>query len=93
MSSHEIRALADLARLELSDEDVSNYQKDFEGILGYISAINSVQVDSYDDHVRGDTVNRMRDDEEAYESGIFTEDLLNATPHREGQYVRVDKIL
>ena len=93
MNSDEIRALAELARLELSDTDVANYQKDFEGILEYISTINSVEVESYDDQVRGDTVNMMRADDASYTPGMFTEDLLNAAPHREGDYIRVDKVL
>jgi len=93
MNSEDIKDLAVLARLELSDEDIAGYQKDFQGILDYISTINSVEVDSFDEQVRGDTVNMMREDNESYASGQFTEVLLNAAPKREGDYIRVDKIL
>ena len=93
MNSEDIKALAELARLKLSDEDIAGYQKDFQGILDYIGTINSVEVDSFDEQVRGDTVNMMRDDDESYEPGQFTEVLLDAAPQREGRYIRVDKIL
>ncbi|MFT6361355.1 MAG: aspartyl-tRNA(Asn)/glutamyl-tRNA(Gln) amidotransferase subunit C [Candidatus Paceibacteria bacterium] len=93
MNSEDIKELAELARLELSAEDIASYQKDFQGILDYISTINSVEIDSYDEQVRSDTTNMMREDDTAYEPGTFTEVLLEAAPRREGDYVRVDKIL
>ena len=93
MNTEDIKRLAELARLELSEEDIIEYQKDFAGILDYISTINSVNIDTYDEQVRGDTTNRMREDSDAYQSGEFTETLLNAAPKREGDYIQVEKIL
>ncbi|MCA9351552.1 aspartyl/glutamyl-tRNA amidotransferase subunit C [Patescibacteria group bacterium] len=93
MTPDDVRALADLARLKLSDEDVLAYQKDFEAILGYISTINSVPTEGFAEEVRSDTTNVMRSDDEAYEPGIFTEDLLSAAPAREGRLVKVRKVL
>ena len=93
MNKEEIQALAELARLELQEEDIIAYQKDFKGILDYISTINSVEVDSFDEQVRGDTVNMMREDDESYEPGEFTQILLDAAPQREGDYIKVAKIL
>lgn len=93
MNSEDIKGLAELARLELSEADIAGYQKDFQGILDYISTINSVELDSYDDHVRSDTVNIMREDDDAYNSGEFTKVLLDAAPQTEGDFVKVAKIL
>jgi len=93
MNSEDIKGLAELARLELSDEDIAAYQKDFQGILDYISTINSVEIDSYDEQIRSDTTNMMRGDDVAYEPGTFTKVLLEAAPNTEGDYIRVDKIL
>jgi len=93
MNSKDIKGLAELARLELSDADIAGYQKDFEGILDYISTINSVDVDSFDDQVRGNTVNMMREDDIAHSPGEFTNILLDAAPERMNDFVKVDKIL
>jgi Asp-tRNA(Asn)/Glu-tRNA(Gln) amidotransferase C subunit len=38
-------------------------------------------------------LNVMREDGRAHESGKYTEDLLNAAPDREGDYVKVKQIL
>ncbi|MCA9352585.1 Asp-tRNA(Asn)/Glu-tRNA(Gln) amidotransferase subunit GatC [Patescibacteria group bacterium] len=93
MNAEDIRALAELSRLELNDEDIESYRKDFDGILRYISTINSVSVDSYDETVRSDTTNMMRDDNISYTPGDYTEVLLEAAPKRAGEYVQVDKVL
>ncbi|MFT7328317.1 MAG: aspartyl-tRNA(Asn)/glutamyl-tRNA(Gln) amidotransferase subunit C [Crocinitomicaceae bacterium] len=93
MDKQDIKKLATLSRLELSDEKIEEYQKDFEGILEYIDTINSVSLDGYDDHLRSITTNIMRDDSDSYLSGQFSEDLLNAAPLREGNFIKVKKIL
>jgi aspartyl-tRNA(Asn)/glutamyl-tRNA(Gln) amidotransferase subunit C len=93
MNKEDIKGLADLVRLELADADIESYQKDFEGILNYINTINDVSLDDYNDQLRSVTTNTMRADDVSYESGQFTEDLLNAAPHREGDYFKVKKVL
>lgn len=93
MTHDEIKELAELARLDLSEEETQQYQKDFEGILDYISTINSVPTEASKEPVRGNTVNRMREDDSAYDSGEFTKDLLDAAPRTEEPYIKVDKIL
>ncbi len=35
----------------------------------------------------------MRDDADPHEAGLYTEDLLKAAPGRDGNYVKVKKIL
>jgi len=93
MNNEEIKDLAELARLELSEEDITQYQKDFKGILDYISTINSVDIDGFDDHVRGTNTNIIRVDDESYDPGSFTEVLLDAAPERDGDFIKVAKIL
>lgn len=93
MNIEDIRGLAELARLELTNEDMIAYQKDFLGILDYISTINAIEVEGFDEQMRGDTVNLMRDDEIAYQSGEFSHILLEAAPDTEGDYIKVAKIL
>jgi len=93
MDTEEIKKLAELARLELTEVDISAYQKDFEGILNYIKTINAVDIEGFNDHVRGDTTNILREDNEYYEPGTFKETLLDAAPERDGDFVKVAKVL
>ena len=91
MNRDDVRNLADLARLSLTDEQCDAYQKDFESILGYIDTINKAEIQdvSIDQVLK----NVVREDEEAYEPGEFTEDILALAPHSENGYIKVDKIL
>ncbi len=93
MDKEEILHLAELARLEITDEEAEAYKKDFEGILGYIDLIKNVDIEFDDFYETSSVQNAMREDDEVYEAGSFTEDLLAEAPHREGDYIKVKKVL
>ncbi len=86
-----IRALASMARLEVSDEELARLEKELPAILSFVETVQKVSVQ---DDI-GDTSHRnvMRADENPHESGIFTEVLLNAAPARDGNYVVVKQVL
>lgn len=95
ISLTEIENLAALARIELGDEEKKKLQKDVGAILEYVSQIKEVSAS-----VRGTPrvspvapVTVMREDRSPHESGAHTEKLLAAAPEREGNYVKVKKIL
>jgi len=44
LSTEEVRKVAKLARLKLSDADVSRYATQLTGILGYVAQLKSVDV-------------------------------------------------
>ncbi len=93
MDTKEILHLAELARLDISKEEAEGYRKDFEGILEYISTIQSVDVPLEDHYETNFTRNSMREDNNSYDTGQFTDDLLNEAPNREGDYFKVKKVL
>lgn len=95
ISDKDIEKLGNLARIKLSDEEKKGLKIDIESILGYVSEIQEVSSDldrdmSFD---KGQLINVMREDEEPHESGLYTEKILNEVPQREGDYVKVKKIL
>jgi aspartyl-tRNA(Asn)/glutamyl-tRNA(Gln) amidotransferase subunit C len=91
MNRDDVKNLAELARLSISDEQADDYLKDFQSILGYIDTLNTVEVSEADDqHV---LTNIVREDDDAYEAGEFTSDILDNAPHHEDGYLKVNKIL
>jgi|AntAceMinimDraft_13_1070369.scaffolds.fasta_scaffold29220_2 aspartyl/glutamyl-tRNA(Asn/Gln) amidotransferase C subunit len=93
MNRNDILALAQLSRLSINEDDIKKYQDSFEGILEYINSIKSVEVGGYVDQTRPTNTNTMRSDDNPYLSGEFTEDLLCVAPQREGDYLKVSKVL
>lgn len=89
----EIENLAALARIELGDEEKEKLQKDVGAILEYISQIKEAAAESAEGVSNGAPVNVMREDTNPHESGVYTDVLLSAAPQREGDYIRVKKIL
>lgn len=91
----DIEKLAELSRLEIPQEEKSGFQKDLEAILAYVSQIEDANVKTESmDKIDGSLVNNvMRDDSTAHESGAFTKEILAEMPAKEGEYLKVKKIL
>lgn len=94
MKSEEIKNLARLARIEVTDEEVAVYEKDLSSIMTYVSAVSDIASDTVDNKPQvGARYNILRADKVTNEGGQFTEALLAEMPHTEGQYMKVKKIL
>ncbi len=93
MTVEEIRHLATLARIAVTDEEALHLAEEFESILGYVAQVTDVAAETGSAPQTGVLKNVMRKDVVTNEPGMYTEALLAAAPIREGQYVRVKKIL
>ncbi|MDO8564516.1 MAG: Asp-tRNA(Asn)/Glu-tRNA(Gln) amidotransferase subunit GatC [bacterium] len=87
----DIEKLALLARVALSEQEKEKLRTDVEAILEYVSDIRKVS--GGEERAVPSLVNVMREDGTPHEGGVHTETLLSLAPKREGQYVRVKKIL
>ena len=87
----DIRALAALARVDVTEEEVQKLQTEIPSILGFVETIQGVDISKVelDKSLR----NVMRADENAHESGKYTEVLLAAAPAREGNRVAVKQVI
>ena len=87
----DIKALAKLARLELSAEEVSKLEKEIPTILQFVDQIQSANVSS---EAKSPALrNVMRADANPHETGKFTERLLEAAPAREGDRIAVKQVV
>lgn len=93
MKREDIEHLAKLSRIAVSESEATALAGDITSILGYISEINEIAGEKPVQKEVGALANVMREDGEPHESGIYTEDLLSQAPDRDGQYVRVKKII
>lgn len=87
----DIRALAALARLQVSDAEVAKLEHEIPGILSFVETVQKVATDApaHKPTLR----NVMREDVNPHESGAYTETLLAAVPAREGNKVAVKQVL
>jgi aspartyl-tRNA(Asn)/glutamyl-tRNA(Gln) amidotransferase subunit C len=90
----DIKKLANLSRLALSDTELTALEGEFAGILAYIDTIRKVELpENPADSVYLDLENVMREDGEPHETGVFTEKLTAQFPRKDGDSLKVKKIL
>lgn len=85
----DIKNLAILSRISVSDEDAKKYADNFSSILTYVSEIQSVDVPEI--HDISVVANVFRDD--VSEDTGFEKRFLGEVPNKEGRYVKVKQIL
>lgn len=95
MDFEAIQKLARLARLSLPEEELRGLAKDIEVVVAYVSTVEKAAPATVapDMAEKLPVRNIMRDDAKPHESGIFTDRLLSVAPKREGDYIKVKKIL
>ena len=87
----DVRALANLARLEVSDEEVAQLEKEIPDILKFVEQIQSAvgEVQPGSPALR----NVMRADEHPHETGKYTERLLAAAPAQKDNRIVVKQVV
>jgi aspartyl/glutamyl-tRNA(Asn/Gln) amidotransferase C subunit len=91
MTQVDIRALAKLARLDVSDEELLKLEKEIPAILGFVETIQAVAADTKAEAPAHRNV--MRADENPHESGRYTDELLKAAPVQRDNHVVVKQVI
>lgn len=90
----DLENLAQLARLELKEEEKDKLQKDLESILGYVSELDQVAIPEGGISAGHALVsNVVRPDSDPNETGANKEILLEEAPARSGDFVKVKPVL
>jgi aspartyl-tRNA(Asn)/glutamyl-tRNA(Gln) amidotransferase subunit C len=91
MTDADIKNLAHLARIEISDDEVQKFKSDIEPILAYVAQINDVQID--DVHPEHMTKNLMRSDIADSADNAEHDLVLENAPDAQDGFYKVPKIL
>ena len=91
LSIKDVEKLAELARIDIPEDEKESLRREVDAILGYVGDIQKVAgqvVGEVPEHR-----NILREDANPHLPGEFSKELLEEAPRREGDYVRVKKIL
>lgn len=94
VSSDDVKRLANMSRIALSEAEVEKLRGEIESILAYVDTVQKVALPegvAASPHLN--VVNAMRDDSNPHDSGMHTEELLKQAPDRDGNYLKVKKVL
>lgn len=100
ITTEDIQKLAELSRIKIAPEEQESLRTEIESILGYVDQIkkasSEVTVSEVSENPTiksGSLHNVMREDGEPHMPSEFTERILSVAPAREGDYLKVKKIL
>ncbi len=92
MTPEEVRKIAKLARLSLSDDQVAAFGPQMTAILGHMDTLRTLDLNSVEPltHI-GDSVNRLAPDEPG--PTLATGQLMDMAPDKVAPFVKVPKVL
>jgi len=91
LSTEDVRKVALLARLRLSDEETERMQQQLSSILDYMTILGEVDVDGVPPTAQvTDVVNVLRPDE--VRPSLPVDEALGGAPAREGDYFKVKPV-
>ena len=92
IDKEQVKHLAELAQLDLTDEEVEKFSNQLTGILQYVDKIKEVELS---DDIKRDfkKLNTFREDENSHEAGEHRDAILDAMPKTQNNMLVVKKIL
>lgn len=89
ISKEEVKHIAKLARLELTEKEIEKMQKDMSAILDYFDLLKK---SPHADFVKQDDAGDLRKDE-VISSHDIVDELISAIPDKKDDYIKVKSIL
>lgn len=100
ISKEEVKKLADMARMEVGDSEQEKLADEMDAILGYVGQVKSITqqegAGSPPLVVRGGlggVINVLREDADPIPAETSNQELIAEFPEKEGNYLKVKKIL
>lgn len=93
MQLEDIKKLAEMARLDMSEDEMGSLAHDFDGILDYVGHVQEAVKMSQVDDVKFSFTNVMREDVVENEAGFYTDKIIAQFPDQADGYLKVKQIL
>jgi len=93
ISSDDVRHLAQLSSLQLSDEEVSALQQDIGGILNYVQQLSELNTEGVEPTYQVTDLENVWREDEVVEDDITRQQLLALASESLNNQVKVPKVL
>ena len=91
-SVEEVKKLAALARVSVSEEKLEQFTKEFDAILAYVGQLDTLALPK-DLKPNPALKNVFREDGKPTPPGTWTKKIVDAFPEKEGDYLKVKQII
>lgn len=89
----DVKRLAALARIEIPEEKLAGFAKEFKAILAYVGKLEELTLPIGTDRVIPAVRNVFRPDGEPHTPGVYTERIVAQFPERKGNSLSVKQIV
>lgn len=90
----DVRKVAHLARIHLSEEETETFQKQFDQILGYVEQLDGIDVSGIEPTAHAGAVfDVYRDDEAREEHRLSRDEALSNAPDSAHEQFRMPKVV
>ena len=92
INKEEVKKVAQLARLELNEDEINTHSEQLEKILTYIKQLEKIDTNNVPCTTRAIEVTNVfrKDEKKDFDN---TEEILELSPSKEGKYYKVPKII
>tara|TARA_B100001029_G_C15045901_1_gene447107 strand:+ start:177 stop:473 length:297 start_codon:yes stop_codon:yes gene_type:complete len=93
ITKEEIKKIASLAKINISDDELDNYSDQISKILEYMSVLNNVDTSKVDEFSNQlfNSGQSLREDE--IEKSLDRDEVLKLAPDSDGVYFKVPKVI
>ena len=92
ISKDEIKHIAHLARIDLTEEELGKFQADLNKVLGYVEVLKTVDTDGVEPLATVTGLENVWREDVAEDSGLQNA-IIDRAPAKSGRFIKVKKIL
>ena len=92
-TKEDVKKLAELARISISDSELEKFTKEFDAILAYVGQLEKLALPDGKGAEKDRLRNVMRNDGEPHAPGLYTEKLVEQFPQKEENALVVKQII
>lgn len=93
VTTDEVRHLAQLSSLTLSDEEIGALEKDITTILSYVEQLNELETEHIEPAYQVTTLENVWREDEVIDDGITREQLISLASDAKNNQIKVPKVL
>ena len=93
ITKEEIKKIASLAKINISDDELDNYSDQISKILDYMSTLNNVDTSKVDEFSNQLFDNDQSLREDIVEESLNRDEVLKLAPDSDGIYFKVPKVI
>lgn len=93
ITKQEVRHIAKLARIELSEDELEKFRTDLSKILGYIEVLKTVNTDGVEPLAQVTGLENVYRTDEVAPGAASADDILAIAAETSGRFIKVKKVL